>query len=72
MKEITKEQIDKAIEEVSAVIAENTNKAFYDATGYINKEQENNPLAYDIVAITVAQNNAMTAMKEVLYKLFTN
>lgn len=72
MKEITKKQIDKAIEEVSAVIAENTNKAFYDATGCINKEQENNPLAYNVAAIIVAQNNAIAAMREVLYKLFTN
>ena len=69
MKEITREQIDQAIEEVGKRILLGATKQFLDLCEEIPEESKNNPMAYHVIAANMAQFNAVNVMREVLYKL---
>lgn len=69
MKEITKELIDKTIEEVSDELFLNSKDLFFDNCKKFEKEFKNNTVAYDMAAMITAQCNAANIMREVLYRL---
>ena len=69
MKEITKEQINKVIGEETEKITNITHDKFINAINELPEDVKNNPLAYNEIAIAIAQGNAISVMREVLYKL---
>lgn len=71
MKEITKELIDQAIDEACEKLLSCVKDQFIDACEKIPEELKDNPMAYDALAITISQGNAINVMREALYKLLT-
>lgn len=69
MKTLTKEQIDKAIEEATNSLTQNIVEDYCNASKLITEESKDNPIAYHIIAISVAQSNTINIMREVFYKL---
>lgn len=67
---ITEECIDKAVLNASKNNITDIVNQFADAMEQL-PEQKNTPLAYATIAAHIAQMSVMTAVKEVLYELFT-
>lgn len=69
MKQITKEQIDEVIAEEIMKISENVHNDYFNAIEKIPEDLKQNPLMYNIIAISIAQGNAISVIRETLYKL---
>lgn len=69
MKNISKEKIDKVISEAINNNCLDLQNQFTEALEKI-PEQKENPIARELVVVSIAQGNVMNAMKEVLYDLF--
>lgn len=67
---LTKEQLNQLINDTALEICNNLNEEFISKIDSLSDEQKENPLYREIIAITVAQNNAILVIKEVLMKLF--
>lgn len=67
---ITKEQFNQLIDDVALKLFSNSTEEFNTALNNLTEEQLKNPLFCDVIAITLAQNNAILVVKEVLTKMF--
>lgn len=65
---ISKEQIDKVIESATQNHLLDLTNQFTNAINSIPGEK-NNPVAREIIAANIAQNNVMNALKEICYEL---
>ena len=68
MGNITKEKIDDIIQEAANNNLLDIKNQFASAMEEL-PEQKDNPVAYAIIAASIAQGNVMAAMKEICYKL---
>ena len=71
MKEITREQIDQAVEEASKKLLMNTKDQFLELCKEIPEDMKDNPLAYHTLSVVTAQYNAINVIEDVLCKLLT-
>lgn len=69
MKEITKEQIEQVVDKVAIEVTSTSYQDFLNAIEDIPEEFKNNPLAYNEVALAIAQNKTINIVKEVLKQL---
>lgn len=67
---LTKEQLNHLIDDTALEICNKSNEEFISKIDSLSDEQKENPLYREIVALTIAQNNAISVTKEVLMKLF--
>lgn len=69
MKNINKEQIENIFIKSAQNNLTDLQNQVIEALNQL-PEQQKNPLAYAVVASTIAQSNIMSAMKEILNELF--
>lgn len=67
---ITKEEIDELFLQASKEITADLTDQYISALNEIPDNGKNNPLKREVLAITIAQKNSLTAMREIIYKLF--
>lgn len=65
----TKEQIEKAFMNALEKITLNVQDDYLSACNSLDKEQQNNPLYREVLAIGIAQRNAVSAVKDALCEL---